>query len=233
MIDSRSRLLNTLTLLFLVLSGLVALWYVIIFLAPEALNPFPPSIGLATSTPGPTDAPTIPPTPSRTPRLTNTWTAMPSPSPTASATPVITRTLTGRETPTPSFTPGPSPTPTHTPSPFSYVARVEYQRSTYGLNWAGIAGLVFGIERKHQTNILVRAWGDPPLGSEGQELPSGIAVQYGVSGFEFTLGDGPVTGQWNVQLIADDGSPLSDIIQIEMQSDPRANLAFVIFEQNH
>jgi hypothetical protein len=113
------------------------------------------------------------------------------------------------------------------------VAIVEYQRSIYGLNWAGIAGLVFGLDRRHQTNIVVRAWGDAPLGAEGEEVASGIAPQYGVSGFEFTLGDGPLTGTWNVQLLADDGSPLSDVIVVELNSDPRFNLAYIIFDQNH
>jgi hypothetical protein len=101
------------------------------------------------------------------------------------------------------------------------------------LNWAGIAGYVLGLDRKHQTNIVIRAWGDPPLGAQGQEIASGIAPQYGVSGFEFTLGSQPVTGEWKVQLVADDGQPLSDVITIRMNSDPRTNLAFIWFEQNH
>jgi len=175
----------------------------------------------------------VTPTPSRTPRPTNTSTHTPGPSDTPTATPVITVTLTGRETRTRTPTPGPTHTPSPTLSPFNYVASVEYQRSIYGQNWVGIAGLVYGLDGKHQTNILVRARGDPPLGSDGLEIPSGIAVQYGVSGFEFTLGDKPVIGRWNVQLIADDGKPLSDVIPVEMNSDPRLNLAYIVFVQNH
>jgi hypothetical protein len=233
MTHSRARLFNTLTLVFLGLTGLVTLWYVVIFIAPTALNPFPP-IGVASA---PTDTPTATPprtlTPTSTVRPTNTPTSTPTPSPTLTATPAITRTLTGRETPTPSATSGPSPTATWTQSPFNYVAEVQYSRSNYGLNWAGIAGLVIGIDGVQQTNILVRAWGGPPLGAEGTQTTSGLAPQYGVSGFEFTLGDRPVTGRWNVQLVADDGNPLSDAIEVVLESDPRANLAFVIFEQNH
>jgi hypothetical protein len=137
--------------------------------------------------------------------------------------------LPGGATPTP----GPSLTPSPTFSAFNYETSVEYETSIYGLNWAGIAGLVIGLDGKQQTNILVRAWGDPPLGADGQEKASSIAPQYGVSGFEFTLGDRPITGKWNVQLLSDDGQPLSDVIPIDMNGDPRFNLAFVIFRQNH
>ncbi len=229
---SRARLFNTLTGVLLALSGLTLAGYALIF----AIDPFGSSSVAfrSTPTPGPTHTPTVTPTPSSTPRLTNTPTHTPTPSPTLTATPVITRTVSGSATPTPPATPGPSPTPTRTLSPFNYVMiRLEYSRSNYGLNWAGIAGLVFGLDRKHQTNILIRAWGDPPLGAEGQETVSSVAQQYGISGFEFTLGDKPVTGKWNIQLIGDDGQPLSDAIPIEMTGDPRLNLAFVIFEQNH
>lgn len=228
-----AKIFNTLTLALLALSGLVALWYAIIFIAPNTLNPFPPIEIAAAPTDTATPTIAVTPTPSLTPRPTNTATFTPTPSETPTATPAITQTLTGSETPTPSDTPGPSPTPTTTRSPFSYIARVEYQRSNYGLNWAGIAGLVFGLDHKHQTNILIHAWGDAPLGEQGESLPSGIAIQYGVSGFEFTLGDKPLAGKWNVQLVADDGQPLSDVVSIVMDADPRANLAFVIFEQNH
>jgi len=225
--NSRARLFNTLTLVLLTLTLLTCAAYAAIFV----VVPSPDIAARSSSTP--TATPTTTPTPSNTPRLTNTPTATPTPSLTPTATPVITQTVRGSATPTPSVMPGPSPSPSPTFSPFNYVVRVDYQRSIYGLNWAGVAGLVFGLDRKHQTNILVRAWGDPPLGEEGQELASGIATQYGVSGFEFTLGDKPVSGRWNVQLIGDDGTPLSDAIPIVMDGDPRFNLAFVIFEQNH
>ena len=226
--DSRARLYNTLTLALLALSAVVCAAYAILFVAaPRSIAALP------TDTLGPIGTPTVTPTPSRTPRPTNTSTHTPRPSDTPTATPVITVTLTGRETRTRTPTPGPTHTPSPTLSPFNYVASVEYQRSIYGQNWVGIAGLVYGLDGKHQTNILVRARGDPPLGSDGLEIPSGIAVQYGVSGFEFTLGDKPVIGRWNVQLIADDGKPLSDVIPVEMNSDPRLNLAYIVFVQNH
>ena len=245
--DSRARLYNTLTLALLVLSVVICAAYAVLFVAaPQGVAAPPTPLRFATGaqaagTPGPTDTPAVTPTPShglsgaegRTPRPTNTSTHTPGPSNTPTATPIITVTLTGRETPTRTPTSSPTPTPSPTRSPFNYVASVEYQRSIYGQNWVGIAGLVYGLDGKHQTNILVRAWGDSPLGAEGLEIPSGSAVQYGVSGFEFTLGDKPVIGRWSVQLMAGDGKPLSDVIPVEMNSDPRLNLAYIVFVQNH
>jgi hypothetical protein len=79
----------------------------------------------------------------------------------------------------------------------------------------------------------VKAWGDAPLGAEGQLLPSGTAPQYGPSGWEFTLGDRPVNGKYNVQLLGSNGEAISPIVEIDLKGDPRANLAYIIFRQNH
>jgi hypothetical protein len=104
----------------------------------------------------------------------------------------------------------------------------------YGVNWAGIAGRVFGPNLKgEQINIIVHAWGDAPLGSQGITVTSGTKTAYGPSGWEFYLGDKPAFGKWHVQLLADDGQPLSAVIDLEMKGDPRANLAYVLFNQNH
>jgi hypothetical protein len=109
-----------------------------------------------------------------------------------------------------------------------------YQRAQlYGTNWSGIAGLIFGLDLKHQPGIGVKAWGDEPLGPDGQLLPSGTKPNYGASGWEFTLGDKPISGVYNVQLYDSNGAPISPIVEIELKGDPRANLAYVIFRQNH
>lgn len=239
MSNSRSELLNRLTGLLLGLSVVTVALYALIFIL-DPLNPQSAQIvesPIDTPIPTASATPSDTPTPTNTKRSTNTPTHTPTFSPTAS--PTITNTLEGTPTPgpsptpSPSSTPGPSLTPSWTLSPANYEADVELQSSTYGLNWAGIAGLVIGLDRKQQTNIIVRAWGDEPLGAEGIETVTGIAPQYGVSGFEFTLGAQPLNGTWSVQLVGDDGQELSQVITIEMTADPRANLAFIIFEQNH
>jgi septal ring-binding cell division protein DamX len=247
--QDRTQLFNQLTLLFLALTPIVLICYLVIWAFPtSALNPLaplalePPPVVLPTSTSSAT------PTATATARPTNTSTSMPTSTATPTATPTeqptSTRAPTAQGTrragPTlpPSLTPSSTPTPivtlSVTKSPFNYTAEVIYQRAQlYGTNWAGVAGLVFGLERKHQQNIIVRLWGDEPVGAQGRTLPSGTAIQYGPSGWEFTLGDKPAFGKWNLQLFADDGQPLSPVIEIEMKGDPRANLAYVIFNQNH
>lgn len=105
-----ARLLNRLTLVFLGLTGLVAVWYAAIFIAPDsALNPLrpPPLIVIVTPTPIGTPTQTRPPT----------WTPSPTqPSVTPRPTSTVTRTSTPRptRTPLPTQTPTPSITPTAT-----------------------------------------------------------------------------------------------------------------------
>ena len=218
----RTNLLNQLTLLFIVLTPIVFVCYLLILIDPQLpINPLPPIV--PQSAVQITFPPTIPPTPSvtptRTPRPTNTST----PTPPATSTPVPgASTSAAIETPTP------------TQSPFNYTFELNYQRAQlYGTSWAGIAGLVLAPDLKHQPNIDVHAWGDAPLGADGQTVVSGTYPQYGPSGWEFTLGDKPAFGKWNVQLVDQDGNPLSPIVEVEMRGDPSANLAYIIFRQNH
>jgi hypothetical protein len=232
---------NRLSLILLVLALVIGACYLLIFLDPAfMLNPFKPySEALATLaptlTPQPTytltRTPTDTATPTNTPRPTRTPTSTPTTRPTIDLTATVTpRGFVASRTPTPTATPTVGPTK----SPFNYTAEVLYQRTQlYGSNWSGIAGLIFGLDLKHQPGIGVTAWGDDPLGPEGQLLSSGTATQYGPSGFEFTLGDKPVSGKYYVQLLDAVGAPMSPIVEIDLKGDPRANLAYIIFRQNH
>ncbi len=246
-VKDRTQLFNQLTLLLLVLALIMLACYATIYLFPDSgLNLFKPVSLSAVFTPAPTSTHTATPTPTETPWPTNTATA----EPTATATPLPTDTPAPTETPAPTIrgqkgtrvpptptstrTPTPTVTPAVTKSPFNYTAEVIYQRhQLYGVNWAGIAGLVLGTDLKYQANISVHAWGDEPLGPQGKILPSGIEPAYGPSGWEFKLDNKPAIGKWKIQLVNADGSPLSDVIDIEMRGDPLANLAYVIFTQNH
>jgi hypothetical protein len=233
---------NRLALVLLLLTPVVFVCYLVIFMVPAfPLNPFPPyTQALATFAPTltpqptytPTRAPTNTSTPTNTPRPTWTPTSTETPRPTLDLT--ITGTLRAFGLTTRTSTPTLTPTAGPTKSPFNYTAEVLYQRAQlYGINWSGIAGLVFGLDLKHQPGIGVKAWGDEPLGPDGRLLPSGTALQYGPSGFEFTLGDKPISGKYNVQLLGSTGEPLSPIVEVELKGDPRANLAYIIFRQNH
>jgi len=233
---------NRLALLLLLLTPIVLGCYLLLFLIPTLpLNPFPPyAQAMATFAPTLTLQPTYTRTPTPTSTGTPTSTPRPSWTPTLTATPRPTLDLKTTGTPRGSFLATRTSTPTVTPtagptkSPFNYTAEVLYQRAQlYGTNWSGIAGLIFGLDLKHQPGIGVKAWRAEPLGPTGQLLPSGIAPQYGPSGFEFTLGDKPISGKYNVQLLGPTGEPISPIVEIELQGDPRANLAYIIFRQNH
>jgi len=233
---------NRLALLLLLLTSIVFVCYLLVFLIPTLpLNPFPPyDLALATFAPTLTPQPTATRTPTPTATSTPTSTPRPTWTPTLTATPRPTLNLKTTGTPrgsvpaTRTSTPTVTPTAGPTKSPFSYTAEVLYQRAQlYGTNWSGIAGLIFGLDLKHQPGIGVTAWGDAPLGSEGRLLPSGTAPQYGPSGFEFTLGDKPMSGKYKVQLLGSTGEPISPIVEIELRGDPRANLAYIIFRQNH
>jgi len=228
----------------LILTPLLLLCYLLIFMVPTLpINPFQPhELAMSTLAPSltpqptytPTRAPTSTSTPTNTPRPTFTRTSTATPKPTLDLRTPITGTARAGFLPTRTPTPTASPTVGPTQSPFNYTAEVTYQRAQlYGTNWSGIAGLIFGLDLKHQPGIGVKAWGDAPLGAEGQLLPSGIAPQYGASGWEFTLGDRPVNGTYYVQLLGSNGEAISPVVEIDLKGDPRANLAYVIFRQNH
>lgn len=105
-----SRGLNVLSLIFVSLSILAALYYTFIFLVPNTpLNPFPPveipsQVVVVINTPEPTFPPTWTPTPTPLPVTPRT-----PATPAATSTPRPTRTPLPTETPTPSITPTPSP----------------------------------------------------------------------------------------------------------------------------
>jgi hypothetical protein len=240
----RSALYNRLAGVLLILTPLLLLCYLLIFMVPTLpINPFQPhELALSTLAPSPTPQPTYTPTriptltstPTNTPRPTFTRTSTATPKPTLDLRTPITGTIRAGFLPTRTPSPTTSPTLGPTQSPFNYTAEVTYQRAQlYGTNWSGIAGLIFGLDLKHQPGIGVKASGDAPLGAEGQLLPSGINPQYGASGWEFTLGDRPVNGTYYVQLLGSNGEAISPVVEIDLKGDPRANLAYVIFRQNH
>ena len=42
-----------------------------------------------------------------------------------------------------------------------------------------------------------------------------------------------LVAKYNVQLLGPNGEPISPIVEIELKGDSRANLAYIIFRQNH
>ncbi len=231
----RSTLFNQLALLFVVLTPLALIVYLAIFLVPNLpINPLPPIVVGQVVPAGPTRTPTETSTPTRTPHPTNTPTPTSTPAPTDTPTVIVTVRPGSTRTPTPTAKPIGSRTVTPTRAPFNYTAELIYQyNQNYGVVWGGIAGVVLDPNLKHQQNINVHAWGDPPLGPDGQLAVSGTFPRYGLSGWEFTLDSKPAFGNWHVQLVDDNGKPLSEVVDIVMKGDPHANMAYIIFQQNH
>jgi hypothetical protein len=102
-----------------------------------------------------------------------------------------------------------------------------------GCNWMGVAGQVLIAERRtglhRRCNPAKRGFG------EFVDITSltGIAPQYGQSGYEFTLSDKPVASNntlW-VQLLDQAGLPLSEKAYFETFEDCGSNLIFLNFKQ--
>ncbi len=162
-VKDRAQLFNQLTLLFLALTPIVLICYLLILVFPTfPLNPLPPVALKPPAVIPPTHTPTDTPTVTATPRPTNTPTVVPTDTPVPTETPTEPPTDTpeppvatkrGSTPLPPSLTPSPTPTPivtlSVTQSPFNYTVRPALSVSQlYGVNWAGVAGLVFGLDHK-------------------------------------------------------------------------------------
>jgi hypothetical protein len=128
---NRSSIFNILSILFLGLTLITIIGYVIVLVNPYVVyNPFPPQrAGEVTATPTPTAVGQVPPTwtPTNTPTVTNT----PTPRPT--------RTPTGVPSPSPTWPPTSTPTPRVTRSPYPFTCEISYRRPEYD-RWTGVAG---------------------------------------------------------------------------------------------
>ena len=63
---------------------------------------------------------------------------------------------------------------------------------------------------------------------------TGINKEYGPSGYEFVLGDAPISSDKTlyVQLVDQSGIPLSDKIEVKTYNDCTKNLILVRFKKN-
>ncbi len=218
--------LSILTLLFTLCLGL---YFVAVFLAPNSfLNPLAPG------------DPNQPPTPTITQiQPPATWTStVPAMTETPSPTLVPTFTLEPSPTLVSLITPSITPTPTRTPrAPFS--ATVTYIDSTIirpelGCNWQGVGGTVVDSNNADMLGITVRLTGFYNGRSKNELTVSSIAPAYGKSGFEFFLGPVPIssTDLLSIQILDQAGLPLSDPITLDTFNDCSKNLALVRFKKN-
>lgn len=193
-------LFNLLTLVFLLLTVAALGWIALVW-----TNPYTPLNPLAPFTPLPVIITT-------------------TPLPTLSPTPAPTDTLA----PTATFTPL---AVVVTDSPFAFVMAdtgVVYapNGNGQGCAWASIAGSVTDSNGAPLNDYQVRVEGED---FSPQPVRTGAALTYGAGGFEMPLGDVPRAGDYTVQLLDPDGSPVSDTYTVTTRADCDANVAIVSF----
>lgn len=224
----RLELWDMLSILFLLITLCIGLYFILIFVSPKSpLNPLPPR------------EPIAPPTFTITPlQLEPTWTASPTIEPTIT------------DTPRPTFTPIPSPTgfslvpPTKTPiptatpkAPFSGTWNPIQSTIIHpeaACNWFGVGGTVVDSNNSDVIGMVVRLVGT--LDGKRIEMTqvSGVTPAYGKSGFEFFLGTQPAAsnGTLYVQLLDLAGLPLSENVYIDTYTDCKKNLILIRFKKN-
>jgi hypothetical protein len=257
-----AALFNSLALLLVVFSCLIAMAVGALFQFPGVLQAIPggsalmlrtmPAVAqrLFTATPGAGGPggrlyPTLPPlwTPSETPTVTGTplpatETAIPS---STSAFPSSTPTRTKTPTPTrPRPTrAGPTPLPSATRSPFSYTLQAgsptyltNFLPDPSGCGWMGIGGRAFGMDGNPVINLTVHMEG----GGLNMDTLTGSGPQgLGPGSYKITISDHPIdtTDTYRVQLRNNTGVNLSDVYAIRTYGDCAKNLIMVNFFQNH
>jgi hypothetical protein len=213
----RLQLWDLLSILVLLVTLCMGVYFLMIFVDPMSdmnpLKPIDPALD-PTWTPSPTIVPTI----TDTPR----WTATPYSSPT------LVSLITPSDTPTASVTPK---------APFS--ATVTYIPSTtYYLdaacNWLGVAGTVVDTRNSDVLGMIVRLVGTLNGKRVDMQTASGVYRQYGVSGFEFFLGNVPIASNDTlyVQLLDQAALPLSSNVYIDTFNDCSKNLILIRFKMN-
>lgn len=224
------QLWDMLSLLTLLATGGLVLYFGLIFINPtSSLNPLPP--GNFGSLP-PTPTPTI-----TAIQLEATWTASPTIAFTPSQTPRPTFTEFATSTPVSLFPPTRTPKPTSTPKA-AFSASTSQVESTLiypdlACNWAGIGGTVVDAKNSPIIGQVIVLRGTLDGKTIEQQTVSGINKPYGESGFEFVLGNVPVSSSTlYVQLVDLNGLPLSDRISVPTSTDCTKNLVLVRFKKN-
>ena len=233
----RENYWNVLTIVALLTTLAVVVVLLVIFNDPvSGINPYPPpakvgEITLPTATSTPTSLP-----PTWTPSIEPTINAIDPPTAVPSSTTAV-LILPG----TPAAVQNPQPTSeTAEPGKFAFGLQAQPQgisaslyEPTRGCAWMGVSGRAFDIQNRPVKGIRVAITGW--LGSRTINLLSltGTALQYGPSGYEFTLSDAPQAtgGQLKIQLLDQSDLPLSDVVVLDTYAECEKNLILVDFKQ--
>ena len=220
----------------------------------EAIIPTPTASSTATETLTPTltrtplpPTFTLTPTETLTPLPTETFTASPAPSATITDTPAPTFTPSQTFTPAASNTPLPSDTPigptatfTASPSPYLFILRepaafVRNFANSAQCAWQGMGGQVVNLEgTPFVGNLQIHVYNNQfdrtvPVGSNsfyGTAGPNGET-----SGWEVQVTSAIDTQLYFVQLETQNGTLVSDTVQVQFPSSCEGNVAIINFLQ--
>ncbi|MCB9135356.1 MAG: hypothetical protein H6636_08010 [Anaerolineales bacterium] len=228
-------LANILTLVFLLGIGCVFVGFLAVYTDPQ-LNPIAEFRPIVVPTVEPTITPTITPQqlpPTFTPAPTDT--PLPTPTLRASSTPFPTETPFSLVTP-----PTPDPRATATPV-FPYIIDAKHPlfldynviNTSLACGFMGVGGQIFDLNNNPQTGLIIELGGTiQGLAVTGLAV-SGTAQNYGPSGYELPIADGPIASAKTlyVQVRDQSGVAVSDKIYFDTFDDCTKNLILINFLQ--
>lgn len=100
-----------------------------------------------------------------------------------------------------------------------------------GCDWASLGGTVTGMGGEPLNGFRVRITDADNPDQLQVEVFSGAVLTFGDGGFEFTLGNAPRAGRYDVQLFSAAGAPLSDAYRIVTRDTCEENVAIINFVQ--
>ena len=193
-------------------------------------------------TPTPTITLTLPPTvptgtpvpPTGTPVPPSVTPIPPTAAPSSTITDTPTTTLTPSNTPPATATPTPTgPTPT-VPSPFPFALRgnqiafTNNFANTAGCQWQGMGGAVFDLSGQPFPGLRVHVFGP----STDLYTATGTNSLYGQgSGWELAVTNAVNNQVYFVELQSQEGTVLSQTVQVPFPGSCQGNLAVINFEQ--
>ena len=235
---SLTSIWNILAILMLLGTCCVSSYVLLLISNPNLpVNPFPPP---STSTPIPTATPTLRVFPA-------TWTPTPTFLPLSFGTPFASSTLhiLASETPHPTLTFVPPTATIGQPINtlpvgmfFTVAGSITAIPSTNknpdsGCTWLGVGGVVKDQTGNALSGMTLMLNGTLGFESYNQTTISGAAPQYGQGGYEFYLGGEliPSLGSLLIQVMGDNGQPVSERIVFDTYSDCQRNLILINFRQ--
>jgi hypothetical protein len=117
----------------------------------------------------------------------------------------------------------------------SPVAISNIYHPELGCNWMGVGGQVVDMSGGPMTGLIIRLGGALPGVTIPEHLMSltGVALSYGRAGYEFTLADHPIPSRGSlwVQLLDQEGIPLSKKVYFDTYDSCDQNLIIIDFKQ--